>query len=124
VRDAQPNVNPALYPGIEQQLESADPRPIVYWHLARQPATGRLALEYWFFYLYNDFTDKHEADYWLSQANLDAAPKNEQKGFADAIAALKPYVAAGKFITFDGDTDLVPGVRAHASRGHTGNHPL
>jgi len=63
VRDAQPNVNPALYPGIEQQLESADPRPIVYWHLARQPATGRLALEYWFFYLYNDFTDKHEADW-------------------------------------------------------------
>ncbi len=66
--------------------------------------------------------DKHEADYWLSQANLDAAPKNEQKGFADAIAALKPYVAAGKFMTFDGDTDLVPGVRAHASRGHTPGH--
>jgi glyoxylase-like metal-dependent hydrolase (beta-lactamase superfamily II) len=66
--------------------------------------------------------DKHEGDYWLSQTNLDAAPKNEQKGFADAIAALKPYVAAGKFITFDGDTDLVPGVRAHASRGHTPGH--
>jgi glyoxylase-like metal-dependent hydrolase (beta-lactamase superfamily II) len=66
--------------------------------------------------------DKHEADYWLSQANLDAAPKNEQKGFADAIAALKPYVAAGKFITFDGNTNLVTGVRAVASRGHTPGH--
>ena len=66
--------------------------------------------------------DKHEADYWLSQKNLDVAPKDEQKGFADAIAALKPYVDAGKFKTFDGDTDLVPGVRAHASRGHTPGH--
>ena len=66
--------------------------------------------------------DKHEADYWLSQTNLDAAPKDQQKGFADAIAALKPYVDSGKFKTFDGDTDLVPGVRAHASRGHTPGH--
>ena len=63
VRDAQPNANPALYPAIEQQLESAHPRPTVYWHLARQPSTGRVAIEYWFLYLYNDFYDKHEADW-------------------------------------------------------------
>jgi len=63
VRDAQPNANSALYPAIEQQLESAHPRPTVYWHLARQPSTGRVAIEYWFLYLYNDFYDKHEADW-------------------------------------------------------------
>jgi len=60
---AEPNANAALYPSIEQQLESTNSRPIVYWHLARQPSTGRIAIEYWFFYLYNDFYDKHEADW-------------------------------------------------------------
>jgi hypothetical protein len=63
VRGAEPNANAALYPSIEQQLETTNSRTIVYWHLARQPSTGRIAIEYWFFYLYNDFYDKHEADW-------------------------------------------------------------
>ena len=50
-------------PGIEQQLREPDPRATVYWHVARQPSTGRVAIEYWFLYLYNDFYDKHEADW-------------------------------------------------------------
>ena len=63
VRGAQPNANAALYLSIEQQLEGSRARPTIYWHLANQPATGRIAIEYWFFYLYNDFYDKHEADW-------------------------------------------------------------
>jgi hypothetical protein len=63
VRGAQSNANAALYPSIEQQLESATPRPTVYWHLVRQATTGRVAIEYWFLYLYNDFFDRHEADW-------------------------------------------------------------
>ncbi len=63
VRGAQPNANAALYPSIEQQLESTTPRPTVYWHVVRQATTGRVAIEYWFMYLYNDFFDKHEADW-------------------------------------------------------------
>jgi hypothetical protein len=35
----------------------------VYWRIAHQPSTGRLAIEYWFLYLYNDFVDRHEADW-------------------------------------------------------------
>jgi hypothetical protein len=63
VRGAQPNANAALYPSIEQQVESTTPRPTVYWHVVRQASTGRVAIEYWFLYLYNDFFDKHEADW-------------------------------------------------------------
>ena len=63
VRGAQPNANAALYPSIEQQVESTTPRPTVYWHVVRQTSTGRVAIEYWFLYLYNDFFDKHEADW-------------------------------------------------------------
>jgi hypothetical protein len=63
IREAQPNAGAARYPGIEASIESAHPRPTVYWRLARQASTGRIALEYWFLYLYNDFADRHEADW-------------------------------------------------------------
>jgi hypothetical protein len=63
VRGAEPNANAARYPAIEQTIESARARPTVYWHLARQPSSGRIALEYWFFYLYNNFYANHESDW-------------------------------------------------------------
>ena len=66
--------------------------------------------------------DKHDADYWLSQANMDAAPKDAKDFFKGAMASINPYVAAGKFKAFDGDAELVPGVKAVASRGHTPGH--
>ena len=66
--------------------------------------------------------DKHDADYWLSQSNMDAAPKDGKDSFKGAMASINPYVAAGKFKTFDGDTELVPGIKAMASPGHTPGH--
>jgi len=66
--------------------------------------------------------DKHDADFWLSQANMDKAPKETRGLFEGAMKSLNPYVAAGKFKPFDGDTELVPGIRALASRGHTPGH--
>ena len=66
--------------------------------------------------------DKHDADFWLSQANLDKAPADAKGFFQGAMASLNPYVAAGKFKPFDGDTELVPGVKAVAARGHTPGH--
>jgi glyoxylase-like metal-dependent hydrolase (beta-lactamase superfamily II) len=66
--------------------------------------------------------DKREADYWLSQANLDKASKDEKPSFEHARAALKPYIDAGKFKAIEGDGELVPGVSSHASYGHTPGH--
>jgi len=66
--------------------------------------------------------DKRDADFWLSQANLDKASKDDKGFFQGAMASLNPYVAAGKFKPFDGNTELVPGVRAMASHGHTPGH--
>ena len=68
--------------------------------------------------------DQHDADFWLSQANADKAPKEVQDFFKGAMASLNPYIAAGKFKPFDGDTELVPGVRAIAARGHTAGHSI
>jgi glyoxylase-like metal-dependent hydrolase (beta-lactamase superfamily II) len=66
--------------------------------------------------------DKRDADYWLSPANLEKAPKENKGFFQGAMASLNPYVAAGKFKAFEGNTDLVPGVKAVASHGHTPGH--
>jgi glyoxylase-like metal-dependent hydrolase (beta-lactamase superfamily II) len=66
--------------------------------------------------------DKRDADFWLSQANLDKAPEANKGFFQGAMASLNPYVTAGKFKPFNGDTDLVPGIRALASHGHTPGH--
>lgn len=68
--------------------------------------------------------DRHDADFWLSQANLDKAPKEMQDFFKGAQASLNPYVAAGKFKAFDGDTVLVPGIKAIATHGHTPGHTI
>jgi len=68
--------------------------------------------------------DQREADFWLSQANLDKAPADAKDFFKGAMASLNPYVAAGKFKPFDGDTDLLPGIRAIAARGHTPGHAI
>ena len=63
VRGAEPYVHASDYLTVEQQLEQAHPRPTVYWRIAHQGSTGTTAIEYWFLYLYNDFADKHEADW-------------------------------------------------------------
>ena len=55
-------------------------------------------------------------------ANMDKAPEDAKGFFKGAMASLNPYIAAGKFKPFDGNTDLVPGIKAQASRGHTAGH--
>ena len=68
--------------------------------------------------------DQHDADFWLSQANLDKAPADAKGFFQGAMASLNPYVAAGKFKAFNGDTELVPGIKALAAPGHTPGHSI
>jgi glyoxylase-like metal-dependent hydrolase (beta-lactamase superfamily II) len=66
--------------------------------------------------------DKADSEYWLSTANMDKAPQEATGFFQAAMAALKPYVDAGKFQPFDGPTELVPGIQAVPLHGHTPGH--
>jgi glyoxylase-like metal-dependent hydrolase (beta-lactamase superfamily II) len=63
---------------------------------------------------------KTEADHWLSQAKMDKA--DDKDTFKNAMAALDPYVKAGKFKTFEGDAEVSPGIRAQGGHGHTPGH--
>ena len=69
--------------------------------------------------------DRREADYWLSQARLDAAPKDAKPYFEGAQSSAAPYIKAGRWKTFDGDAEFAPGVRALSygrAPGHTPGH--
>ena len=68
--------------------------------------------------------DKHDADFWLSEDNMKKAPKDVQGFFQGAMASLNPYVKADKFKSFEGNTDLVPGIKAIATHGHTPGHAI
>jgi len=60
-----------------------------------------------------------EADFWLSTAQMNAAPEDLKSFFQGAMSSLQPYIAAGKFKPFPGDGELVPGVSAKLVPGHT-----
>lgn len=68
------------------------------------------------------YANKSEAEYWLSDSNLNAAPAEAKRTFQAAKTAIAPYINAGMFKTFEGDSHLSPGIRAKASLGHTPGH--
>ena len=66
--------------------------------------------------------EKQDADYWMSTENMDKAPEQMKRFFVGAMASLNPYIKAGQFKPFEGNTDLVRGLHAVASPGHTPGH--
>ena len=66
--------------------------------------------------------DQADLDFWLDDAKLKAAPEDSKGFFQGAQAMLKPWVDAKKVSTFTGATELVPGVKAQPSHGHTAGH--
>jgi glyoxylase-like metal-dependent hydrolase (beta-lactamase superfamily II) len=66
--------------------------------------------------------DKKEADYWLNDQNASTASQITKPFFGVAQTTLKPYLSAGKFRPYDGDTELVPGISSVANYGHTPGH--
>jgi glyoxylase-like metal-dependent hydrolase (beta-lactamase superfamily II) len=68
--------------------------------------------------------DVHEAGRYLSKAEMDAAPADEREDYESAMAIFKPYFTSGKFKPFNGETQLIPGVRAMPAPGHTPGHTI
>jgi glyoxylase-like metal-dependent hydrolase (beta-lactamase superfamily II) len=66
--------------------------------------------------------DQRESAHFLSQAEMDRMPADDQGTFKLAMAQLKPYVDAGRFQPFDASAEIVPGVRSWETPGHTPGH--
>ena len=72
----------ALDPGCDYEIWTRrlteGSKPTVYAHVAREPGyPGKLALQYWFFYTFNDFNNTHEGDWEMIQLVFDAADARE-----------------------------------------------
>lgn len=65
------------------------------------------------------YAAKAEADYWLDPQALAKAPEGAKPYFKIAQDSTAPYVAAGRFKTFDAGQSPVPGVEATLETGHT-----
>jgi glyoxylase-like metal-dependent hydrolase (beta-lactamase superfamily II) len=68
------------------------------------------------------WASKTEADWWLNEANAAKVPADRRGMFKTAQGALAPYRAAGRFKTFAPETEVLPGIRAVATPGHTPGH--
>ncbi|HMA50052.1 MAG TPA: MBL fold metallo-hydrolase [Magnetospirillaceae bacterium] len=66
--------------------------------------------------------DKRESDFWLNEANAEKAPEALKGMFKNAKIVTAPYIASGKFQPFTGNSDLVPGIKAVNTIGHTPGH--
>jgi len=53
---------------------------------------------------------------------MEKAPADQKKSFEGAVAAVSPYLKAGKLTPITGDMEITPGVRTQAAHGHTPGH--
>lgn len=70
------------------------------------------------------YVDKKEANFWLSQSNMDKAPAEQKDLYKNAMAAVKPYQTANQFVPFDGEISSTPGIKSFRSYGHTAGHSI
>jgi hypothetical protein len=99
-------------------------KPTVYAHVATDPAyPGRLALQYWLFYVYNDWNNLHESDWEMIQLDFDAtdsaqalAKRPSSVGYSQHEGAEKASWGSHKLQLVDGTHPVVyPAAGSHAN---------
>jgi hypothetical protein len=119
----------ALEPGCSYERWSrrlaAGSSPTVYAHVATDAAfPGRLALQYWFFYAFNDFNNLHEGDWEMIQLVFDAddaaaalARDPAEVGYSSHEGAERAEWGDDKLELVDGTHPVVfPAAGSHANK--------
>jgi RsiW-degrading membrane proteinase PrsW (M82 family) len=57
--------------------EAGGPPMVTYAHVVHEPDTGKTIIQYWLFYYYNDWFNKHEGDWEMAQVILDSQGEPE-----------------------------------------------
>ena len=65
------------------------------------------------------YVDKRDPAHWLSATEEAKAPARRRVTFEQSHQTVDPYVKAGRLKTFDGPTELFPGIRSVSEYGHT-----
>lgn len=68
------------------------------------------------------YAAKADADFWLSPASLANAPEDKKMFFKAPQDATAPYIKAGHFKTFEGTSEIQPGIKPVDEHGHTPGH--
>jgi hypothetical protein len=98
--------------------------PAMYAHVATDPERpGKLALQYWFFYVYNQWNNLHEGDWEMLQLNFDASTAAEalqrspyEVGFSQHEGAERADWTDPKLERVDGTHPVVhPAAGSHAN---------
>ena len=98
--------------------------PMTYARVVKDPAQpGRLALQYWFFYVFNNFNDKHEGDWEMVQLDFDAATARQALrrqpalvGYSQHEGAESAHWGDSKLQVVDGTHPVVyPALGSHAN---------
>ena len=86
--------------------------PAVYSHVASDPAhPGKLALQYWLFYTYNDWNNLHEGDWEMIQLLFDADDAEEALGEDPVSVGYSQHEGAEAADWGDEKLELVDGRR-------------
>jgi hypothetical protein len=119
----------ALHPGCDYErwgsLITEGTKPTVYAHVATDPAyPGKLALQYWFFYVFNDFNNLHEGDWEMIQLVFDASNARTalsrtpvEVGYSSHEGAERAAWGDDKLTLVDDTHPVVyPGAGSHANK--------
>ena len=113
------------YERWQDRLLAAGARSAVYAHVAAdRDHPGKLALQYWFFYVFNDFNNKHEGDWEMVQLDFDANDAAEalrgeptQVGYSSHEGAERADWGDDKLQVVGGTHPVVyPSVGSHANK--------
>jgi len=120
----------ALDPGCTYELWARritkGAEPTVYAHVASDPADrDRIALQYWIFYPFNDFNNKHEGDWEMIQLDFTgadaaaalAADHPDEVGYSSHEGAERAEWGDAKLEVVDGTHPVVyPAAGSHANK--------
>ena len=66
--------------------------------------------------------NKKELDFWTDTSAGDSASGPTKGFFAQVAGTVGPYVSSGQVKTFEGETEVTPGIRSLPAYGHTPGH--
>jgi hypothetical protein len=118
----------ALDPGCGYEkwshLITAGTKPTVYAHVATDPAhPGQLALQYWLYYVFNDWNNTHEGDWEMIQLDFDAATAAAALATAPTQVGYSQHEGAERATWGDEKLELVDGTHpvVHPAAGSHAN---
>ena len=108
----------ALHPGCDylhwERRITEGHVPTAYAHVVGDPDhTGKLALQYWFFYVFNDWNNLHEGDWEMIQLVFDASTPEEALGQKPVEIGYSQHEGAERAVWGDAKLELLGG-----------NHPV